>query len=405
MGIVRRKKNNMEDYLEWRGDLTFEKDPFNEIDGVIFSVMSYINLDCVAGDEALLLPVVTDILMKLPDDVKYDGTNVIKPAINTTVKAALSRRFRDVIVSDFRSETDEVKEIQFAAVTFTLPDDTLFVAFRGTDNSIVGWKEDFNMAFSESVPAQRAAAEYLVEIAEKYNKPMRIGGHSKGGNISIWAAAKLPDEYKHLILDIYNNDGPGFSREFLDSPGYQQIRDRIHSFVPESSVIGVLLEYDEFVTIASSNPSLAQHMPASWLVSGTSFVRAKSRTKSGEQFEKIARNWNAELSQEERKEFIESAYSIIISSNAKKIDDISDNKIKSVLAMQKSYKNMDPEKQKQLVAAIRSMIPLAKPEINENSKIHSIKKIIPKSASNVDPKEIGEKLLSKTVHKITKRNQ
>ncbi|MBR5229201.1 MAG: DUF2974 domain-containing protein [Firmicutes bacterium] len=376
MGKEKRKKLNMQDYLDWRGDLTFKQDRFNEVDGIIMSVLTYINLDCVKGDNVKTLSEVVQILMALPDDIKYDGTNVIRPSVETAVKAARSRRFRDVLVSDFRSEIDEVKEIQFAAVTFTMPDNTIFVAFRGTDNTIVGWKEDFNMSFNESVPAQQAAAVYLADMAKKYDKPIRTGGHSKGGNISVWAAANLTADQQERIIAIYNNDGPGFTKAFLSSPGYLNIRRKIHSFVPESSIIGVLMDYDEYVTIASSSPSVAQHMPASWLVSGPRFVRAKARTKSGDQLEKIVRNWKDELTEEERREFIDAAYGIIASSNAKKLDDFDGNRIKSILTMQKSYKNMDPEKQKLLLNGLTKMISVATPdwEIKEDSIPGNIKK-------------------------------
>lgn len=389
MGI-RKKKNNMLDYLEWRGDLTFDADPFNEVDAVILSVISYVNLDCVAGEEVLGLPKVAKILNSLPDEIKFEGTTVIRPAVEACLKAAGTARFRDVIVSDFSSETDEQKEIQFAAVTFTLPDDTIFAAFRGTDSSLVGWKEDFNMSFSKSVPAQVAAAEYLDRITDKYDRPFRTGGHSKGGNISIWAAAHLPDEKKERLIAVYNNDGPGFTKEFLDSEGYRSIREKVHSFVPESSVIGVLMEYDEYITISSYNPSVAQHMPASWRVSGPAFVRAESRTKSGDQLEKIVRTWKDELTPEEQEQFVDSVYSIISASNAKTLGDFDGNKIRSVLAMQKSYKSMDEEKQKQLVAGLTKMIILAMPErlTEDTGKIRS--KIIKKAD------ELGDTIKRKT---------
>ena len=155
-------------------------------------------------------------------------------------KTAKTSRFQNMEVSHYRSVFDRQREIQFAVVTFLLPDETAFLSFRGTDRTMFGWKENFNMGFIDEIPSQTEAAEYAAKTARIVKRQLRFGGHSKGGNLSIWAAAHLPTEYKEDVLAVYSNDGPGFSEDFLKSDMYKSMKDKIYSYVPESSIVGVL---------------------------------------------------------------------------------------------------------------------------------------------------------------------
>lgn len=137
-------------------------------------------------------------------------------------------------------------EKQFSAITILLEDETAFLAFRGTDSSLVGWKEDFNMSFMDAVPAQREAEAYLGMIAVCFDRELRLGGHSKGGNLAVYAAAMCPYEVQSRILAVYNHDGPGFQANMLRREGYQRVLSRVHTFLPQSSVVGMLPEHIRF---------------------------------------------------------------------------------------------------------------------------------------------------------------
>lgn len=348
---------NVFDYLEWRGDLTFKQSEFNEIDALILSIFAYLDFTCVKSNTILFFQDAVTYINQLPNELKYKGPSIImRFVVELANQAAQSSRFKDIGVLGYQSITDEVQEIQFAAITFLLADQTAFLSFRGTDNSLVGWKEDFNMCFIDGIPSQIEAAKYATKIAQQVNMPLRLGGHSKGGNLSIWASTQLLSNYKNAIIDIYSNDGPGFSTDFLQSDQYLDIKNKIRSFVPESSIVGVLMEHDEYTIIRSSNPSLLQHDPFSWLVQGTHFVYNDSRSFSGRQFERIISSWLRAMSKQEREELIESIYDIIISSNAKTLDDLDKKKIKSLLSMQKTFREMGIKKQSQLLLSISKVI-------------------------------------------------
>lgn len=354
---MKSKKADVFDYLDWRGDLTFRQSEFNEIDALVLCIFSYVDFSCVQHNDVMFFQRAAACIDQLPDEVKYNGPPNIEKSVELVMKASVTDRYKDIGVFRFVNKVDEEKEMQFSAITFILPDRTAFIAFRGTDNTLIGWKEDFNMSFSQEVPAQVEAARYAQQIVEELDMPVRIGGHSKGGNLAIWAGTHLPLEDKSRIIRIYSNDGPGFSKKFLESERYGEIREKISSFVPDSSIVGVLMEHDEYTTIQSSNPSIWQHDPFSWLVLGRNFVYDdEGRSASGKQFEKIVDSWLYSMSPKEREELVDSIFDILSSSNAKTLDDLDNSKIRSLISMQKTYREMGSQKQKQLIGSLKKVI-------------------------------------------------
>ena len=344
------KKITIFDYLDWRGDLTFVHSPFNEIDALILSVFAYLNYSFLPENGIKFFKDAVEEINLLPDEIKFDGMSFLMPSVVKFANlAAATPRFREIGVFDYVDITDEEQEIQFAAITFLLPDHTAFLAFRGTDNTLVGWKEDFNMSFTYGVPAQIEAARYAQEVSWKLNLPLRMGGHSKGGNLAVWAAAHLPSEQKEQLIQIYNNDGPGFLENFLKEPCYLEIRDRILSFVPESSIVGVLMAHDEYQTISSSNSMIMQHDPFSWLLLGTHFLQHNERSRSARRLEEYLNSWMESMTIEEREELVDTLYEIITSSNAKTIDELDSQKLRSLFHMQKTFRELGIRKQAQFL--------------------------------------------------------
>ena len=174
----------------------------------------------------------------------------------------------------FVNKIEVENEKQFSAITIIMPDNTLYVSFRGTDNTIVGWKEDFNMSFKSHIASQISAKEYLNMIAELYpNKKIRVGGHSKGGNIAVYSAIFATPQIRDRIINVYNNDGPGFCEDILETQEYQEMINKVHTYIPQSSIIGRLMNHKEkYTIIESTQKGIMQHDLYSWQILGKEFI-------------------------------------------------------------------------------------------------------------------------------------
>ena len=284
------------DYLRWRGDLTLAQDGFNEVDSLILCIISYINLKKLrqlwSFDPKDAMPM-GDVCRQLTEEDEQLGLSTLD-YIPLMRAAAETARFRDVSLFAFESLHDETQQMQFAAVSFLLPDGSVYVAYRGTDMTIVGWQEDFNMSFLSAVPAQLKATEYAEAVARACpRRPLRIGGHSKGGNLAAWAAVHLDEKLQRKrLISAYNNDGPGFSRDLVNEPCYQAVADRLFTFIPASSIVGVLLEHaEDYEVVDSTARSIMQHEPLSWCVEGPHFVHLGQRSQLGQLSDGVLREW------------------------------------------------------------------------------------------------------------------
>jgi hypothetical protein len=213
--------------------------------------------------------------------------------------------------------------MQFAAVTFDLPDGTHYVAFRGTDSTIVGWREDFNMAFESPIPAQSAAVKYLAEAAAATTGPLIIGGHSKGGNLAVYAAAHADAEIQSRIRLIYSFDGPGLDDATMASEGYAGIASRIRSFVPQQSVVGLLMTYHpEYTVVKSDGVGLLQHDSFTWQVLGTGFIAVTELDVSSQLVDQTVHAWLSQVSKEQRKVFVDTIFDILEATGANTVKEL-----------------------------------------------------------------------------------
>lgn len=344
------------DYLTWRGDLTFAQDGFNEVDNLILCIISYINFKKISRlwstdpAEAMLMSEVCPLLTQEDEQLGLSDEDYI-PLMRA---AAQTKRFSEVKLFAYESRRDDVQEMQFNAVSFLLPDNSVFVAYMGTDRSFAGWKEDFNMSFLEAVPAQVRATEYAMEIAAVCpDRTLRIGGHSKGGNLAAWAAVHIPEKLQNRMAAAYNNDGPGFSKGFLEREEYKRVEDKIHTYIPESSIVGVLLEHaEDYAVIDSNNRAVMQHEPLSWGVLGAKFVHLGQRSQLGQLSDGVLQDWIGSLSAEEREEFSEAIFEILsISGKVHTLDDLREGGLAGGAALLKGYIGAD-EKKKRIITEV-----------------------------------------------------
>ena len=300
------------DYIKWRGDLSFRSDPPNEIDALVFSGLAYICYGVTLSSNIIARATLREAAREVLEAPDALSRSQIKNDRELLKAASESDRFGNCILTHYTEHMVPEEETQFAAVAFLLDDGSAFLAFRGTDDSLTGWKEDFNMSFRESVPAQRMAVEYVESFVLSHTLPLRLGGHSKGGNLAVYAGARVAENTQKRILHVYNNDGPGFGSHMMTDEGYLRIVPKIRTFVPQSSVIGMLLEHEEpYTVIKSDQVSLLQHDFYSWRLLARSFIRMEDITADSRFLDMTIKNWIAQMTSQERNILVDELFGLL----------------------------------------------------------------------------------------------
>lgn len=371
-----KKWNNMLDYMQWRGDLGFDQSPFNVVDALALTQFAYIPFDgLVPGldrmDRISIGKLAEDYFERRRnngEEQQKSPLGVLVPAqiIDLFQMAMYTKRFRNVRASFYINDVEQEEEKQFCAITFFVNEDLVFVAYRGTDDTIVGWKEDFNMALMQAIPAQLESDRYLRGVARNlsaqgFEGKICLGGHSKGGNLAVYAAMCAPEEVKEQIESIYNFDGPGFGRKIIEGPLYQEVCDKIHSLVPQSSVVGMLLEHEEnYIVVKSSETGIMQHDALSWQVLCTEFVTVNKVSSSSEIIDRTLKKWLSKMPPEEIENFITALFEILASSEAVTITQLASGKTRSISAMIRAYQKCDEPTRKLLRKTVRSLVDISR---------------------------------------------
>lgn len=314
--------SNMESYLDWRGDIGLEASAFNEVDSLILCQLSYCDFDGIipAAGEGKPVPIreaARAYAEKVEKAQELPDAEFAHSLVHLIEHAAACERFRKVQVFGYKAILDPVQSAQMAAVSYLLPDGTVYAAYRGTDQSIAGWKEDFKLSFLPETEGQRYACRYLLQIAELEKGRLRTGGHSKGGNFAVYAALKAEEAVQARIEAVYNHDGPGFVYAIQKSEAYSRLRERIHTTVPRDTIIGALLFHEaEPKVVMSTAQGLAQHELLSWEVLGTDFVLAPGRSDLSLFVENVLNKWLSELDSERRESFVNELFAFFEATGA-----------------------------------------------------------------------------------------
>ena len=330
----------LSDYIKWRGDLEFWQDGFNIIDNMVFSCLSYVPLDGVFEKKSATvidIQEINDIYFKnFHDEKRYGEGSILRDAPITLKSVASTNRYRHVKIRNYVSKLELDKTLQFAAMEFLIPDGTSYVAFRGTDDSIVGWKEDFMLALEE-VEAERQAVNFLNEIASQSDRLLRVGGHSKGGHLAMYATAMCNDEVRDRILKVYSNDGPGFMKKVTDSKEMKAILPKLISIIPEESIVGLLMEpVGNPIVVKSTALSVAQHNLATWCLEGTKLVTVDDVSKTAKFVDQKLKENIYKMSDSELNEFVDNLFSIFESTGAITLSEVKRSGLKGLQEMTKT---------------------------------------------------------------------
>lgn len=352
------------DYLTWRGDLSFVQDPLNQVDALVFSALVYLKFGprVTEGTEDLTLREAAEEFFALPD---YENRARAKNDLMLLRAAADSHRFGGCKLTMFRQEFIPEEDTQFAAVTFLLDDGSLMIAFRGTDNTLVGWKEDFSMSFRQVIPAQLLSLNYTHDVWSAHTCPMYLCGHSKGGNLAVFAAARSSPMVQNWIRGVYNNDGPGFSEYMIGDPGYTSMVPRIRTFVPQSSIIGMIMEHEEPYTIIRSDQiGIMQHDLFSWEVVGKDFVPMEEITADSRFLNRTIRNWLDGMDLQERSHMVDVLFDFLSTGDITTASDVF--QFKSLLTYLKTLET-DEESRKNISAIFGDLLSAARKARQEMS--------------------------------------
>ena len=312
--IFPKQADTVETYLKTYGRLSFALYPFNEVDSLLLCQLVYLKFDgIVPGLRENKNSVILRELRRNPDRERL-FQEIIFEKENRVLFARMSgsRRFGSLRMNCYVNIVDKVREVQFAAITFLLEDGTVYVAFRGTDETIVGWKEDFNMACQCPVPGQTFAVKYLNVVAKRFSRPFYVGGHSKGGNLAMYGAMYCASGVRDRILRIYNMDGPGFRPEVLQSARYAMIADRVVKYLPAFSVVGMLLAGDDrYLTVEARSLGPIQHDPFRWKVRNGHFVLTDRIYPAVYRTDQALNQLIFSLTEAQRKRMVDAIYQIL----------------------------------------------------------------------------------------------
>lgn len=350
------------EYIRKYGKYSFREMPMTEVDSLILCQLSYLKFDgMVPGLEKSGSAVTLKSLKKHPDyerlfgDVRYEEDN------RALIEGLLAeKRFCGLKLNYYVNMIEKEWETQFSAVTYTLDDGTVYVAYRGTDETIVGWKEDFNMAFLSPVPGQKCALVYLNSVADRFQGPFYLGGHSKGGNLAVYAAMNCGEEIRKRIQGIFSLDGPGFRPEVLKSCHYERVEDRVTKILPHSSLIGMLFESDmHFRVVESRTFGLLQHDLFTWVVEEDHLKAVDDLYGRRKKMDNTLNTWILSLSEEQLRTFVDTLFQVISASQADNLIDMTAEWKRSMNGMIAALKQIDDETAKILKTVIRALFEVA----------------------------------------------
>ena len=346
---------NMLDYIKEFGHVSFEERAFSEIDALVLTELEYLPLEKVVpsdenGENFVTVKEIAEYMQEHKQEL-FDEN----PMMITEERHELSQviadapRFQSLKFFGVVSEWDKDTTKQFAAVTVEVEPSVRLVVFRGTDETLIGWKEDFLMTYSPLVAAQTDAKEYLAKQASLFDGDLMVSGHSKGGNLAIYAAATQEEDVQLRIVDIFCFDSPGLYRSVLETKGYQNIVPLAMRYIPQDSLVGLMLESEVPYVIVKSNATGAmQHSAMTWEIEDGQFIKMEKLTKNSQLNDQTFKKWTESVSDEELELFWNVFFELLFSVGIDTVNDLYGQFMHYVQEFLKAAGDMDEEKRELL---------------------------------------------------------
>ena len=267
------------------------------------------------------------------------------------------KRYKHIRAFAFANEVSLDSQKQFAAITYQIKPKEYLVVFRGTDDSIIGWKEDFHMTYMKEIPAQLAAKDYLTQICSHLDGKFWLAGHSKGGNLATYAASQAEPSFQEKIQEIYSFDAPGLHKTIRNSDSFKSVEGKIQSIIPENSIVGMMLDTPEIdLVVKSKTFGLLQHLTFSWEIEGDQFKEVSSVTEDSLQVDQTLKSWTASLSEEELRDFFDLFFGLFIEAGIHRFGDMTVDTAGKIQKLIENRKNLSPEQEAMMDRLSRQLI-------------------------------------------------
>jgi len=346
---------NMLDYIKEFGHVSFEERAFSEIDALVLTELEYLPLEKVVpsdenGENFVTVKEIAEYMQEHKQELFDENPMMITEERHEVSQViADAPRFQSLKFFGVVSEWDKDTTKQFAAVTVEVEPSVRLVVFRGTDETLIGWKEDFLMTYSPLVAAQTDAKEYLAKQASLWGGDLMISGHSKGGNLAIYAAATQEEDVQLRIVDIFCFDSPGLYRSVLETKGYQNIVPLAMRYIPQDSLVGLMLESEVPYVIVKSNATGAmQHSAMTWEIEDGQFIKMEKLTKNSQLNDQTFKKWTESVSDEELELFWNVFFELLFSVGIDTVNDLYGQFMHYVQEFLKAAGDMDEEKRELL---------------------------------------------------------
>ncbi len=327
---------NLRDYIEWRGDLDFDFSPFNPLDAALLSQLSLLNLDDILIKNGRQLKMTIEDAANLLDHHTKDKQRSLGIIFPDDIFEAFSlmgksKRFKDLVLGNYINDISIHEQTQFSALTIDFEHHLRVVSFSGTDDTLIGWKENFNMLYVETTPGQHLSCAYLEKVSKKARK-MYLVGHSKGGNLAIYSCLHALPKVQRKIDKVYSFDGPGLTEELDMIIDFEKNIEKIVSYVPDTSVIGRLFEHpEENKVVKSSSKGLYQHDLFSWNVKRDDFLYADSLSNESVHIENKLKDMISKLDEHTKHTFVEVGYHILTGDKVTTLTQLYKDKLRVVM--------------------------------------------------------------------------
>ena len=350
------------DYLKANQYDSFYDKEFTVLDALALTELAYLPFEDLVPAEISVQNYISLQHLAEQFEEKFQGKYPPLGMVNAHRLKLLSylssfKRYKHIRALGFANDVSLDSQKQFAAITYQIRPKEYLVVFRGTDDSIIGWKEDFHLTYMKEIPAQLAARDYLKEVLDKLDGKVWLAGHSKGGNLATYAACHVETSIRDRVQKVYSFDAPGLHSSIRNSDNFKAIEGKILSIIPENSIVGMMLETPETdLVVKSKTFGLLQHLMVSWEIEGDQFKVVPKVTEDSIQVDQTLKSWTASLSEEELRDFFDLFFGLFIEADIHRFGDITVDTPGKIQKLIENRRNLTPEQATMMDRLSRQLI-------------------------------------------------